>query len=1651
MTEAPAAPPPPLLGDLITAQAARTPDAIAVRQWNDTLTYRALAGAAAALARDLRRLGIGPEQRVGVCLRRTPLMPVAVLGVLLSGGAYVPLDPSHPRGRLAGVIADAAIDVVVADETGRELLDGLGPRLLVPSPDDLDNPDDPDDPPPNAAAPENAAYVLYTSGSTGEPKGVTVAHRSAVAFVTMAADWFGLDGTCRSIAFSALGFDVSVLDMLAPLTRGGSVQLVGDGDRDDPGRLQRFLGEHDVTWGFLPPALLPLLDPEGMPNLRDLVTAGEPAGPEQVERWSKPPERRFHNWYGPTETTVCVVGTELTGHWDRPLPIGRALPGCRAHILDERGGPCPPGVPGELWIGGPQVARGYLGRPALTAERFVPDPFGGEPGARLYRTGDRVVLDAEGRIAFLGRLDRQVKIRGQRVETGEVETVLRGHPGVLQAVAGVAADELVAYVTPRGAPDLDELRAHCAGRLPAYMLPTRLVRLDALPLNTAGKVDLEELRGRAVPEPAPSASGNGTVAGIWARVLRSPAPGPGDGFLESGGHSLRAMRIVSALRAELGRDVTVEDVFAGRTLAGLQARVAAAPPLLRGPVRAAPDGPVLSAMQRRLWFVEQLAPGTPVHNVAIAERLRGPLSADALRAALTAVVARHDVLRWRVRQRSGVPYVVVDPPGEVPLPVDEVGESRLAGALADEASTPFDLAAGPLLRARLLRLGDDDHVLALTVHHIVFDGWSQGVLAGDLAAAYAGTPAAPARAGFADYVAWSLERARRHGTDQAAWWKDHLAGAPAVLDLPRDRARPPVQTFRGERTAARTGPELAAAVDALGVSLGATPYAVLLAAFGVLLHRLTGQDDLVVATPYADRPDAAFENLVGCCLRILPLRLRVDGGADFACHVRRCQDELAQASAHGDLPFERIVETLGVPRDLGRGPLAQVAFNMFGFAGPRLRLPGCTAEPVEAGLPGSLFDLTMYADRTPGGLAFQVVHNPDLFDGDRVEALLAGYLRLLGDLVARPHEPVREASLRDPAAPDWDEPLPEWTGPGVLERVRRAAPDAVAASGAGGELTYGELALLSRRTSAAVRAAGVRPGETVAVPAIRDVALPGLLLGVLASGARWAILDPSDPPAVRRAQAAAAGARARLRGPGAAEDDGALRDLPAVLVEDGGPADGTESPRGYISLTSGTTSGPKAVVTSDRPLARFVDWYTTAHGIGPGDRVALLSGLSHDPALRDMFVPLAAGARLCVPGGPMVRDPGPLAEWLRAQEVTVAHLTPPLARMLCAAAAEPIPGLRLIALAGDRLTEDDALRLAVLAPNARMLNLYGTTETPQGHSRHEVDPARLTATAHPVPVGRGIPGSRLLVVDPADRVCGTGELGEVVIRSRHLADGYLDPSLTGRGFGATPGAADPGDRIFRTGDLGRYAPDGAVELAGRADDQVKIRGYRVELGAVEAAMLDHPGVRAAAAATAVDAAGARVVHGYAVPEHPELTPAGLLAHLRAKLPDAAVPADVRLVPAIPLTRGGKVDRSALPRQRRRPLPPASGGPLTPTERVVAEAWGAVLGRLRVGPRDNFFDIGGHSLAIMAVQARLDQALGRRVPVVELFRHPTVRELAAFLEGGARHSPGLDRATRRAAARRSRSRRRDRPSSPTRPAHGNQKDADHDDPPHGLPG
>ena len=1064
----------------VLAQAARTPDAVAVRQWDGTLTYAELAGTAGAVADGLRAAGVGPGSVVGVCVERVPALPAALLGVWLAGAAYLPLDPALPAGRLAQLVADAGVRVVVADAPGRSRVDG--PRVVdLPTAAGLSAPGT-DLPNPGAGpwasgagpsasgaglaasgaglpggpgtGPGAPAYVMYTSGSTGRPKGVVVPHGALAHCLAVMAERLGTGPGTVALGFASIGFDVSVLDLFLPLSTGGTVALAGAADRGDPARLQRFLAEHRVTTADVPPTLLPLLEPAALPALTVVLTGSEAPGPEQVARWTAHGARMF-NLYGPTEATINVTWHEVAGSWDAPLPIGVPLPGHRAHVVDPDLREVPDGEPGELLIGGPGLALGYLGDPALTARRFVPDPF--LPGERLYRTGDQVVRQADGLLHFLGRLDRQVKIRGQRVETGEVEAVLRRHPAVghaaVDAVPGPAGLELVAYVTPADVPAA-ALREHCAGRLPAVMVPARVVGLDALPLLPSAKVDLNRLRSLLAPGPgaarrrAPETAIERAVAAAWSTVLGTTEVGLDDDFLACGGHSVAAMYLVAALRGDLDRDVEVEDVLLGRTLAGIAARVDRAAPL-GGADLVGGNPPALGAAQRRLWFSDRYAPHSTAYNIAAAERLRGPLDVPALAVALGAVQTRQDVLRWRIAERDGVPHAVADPPGDVPLPVVEVTEDELPAALDALARTRFDLAVDRLWTVVLHRLGPDDHVLGIVAHHAVFDGWSQHLLYADLGSAYArarrGLPAGlePLPAGYADYVAWREQRLHRRGDADLAWWVEHLAGAPTVLELPADRPRPAAPGLAGHDVAADVDADTARQVTALARELAVTTPAVLLAALALLVRRLTGVTDMVLGTPAADRRHAAFAETVGFFVEIMPLRLRVDDAATVADHVLAVRDELIAAFAHPEAALERIVGALGIGGDGSRNPVAQVLFNMFSFAAPDLALDGLAVQPVPVRPPGSPFDLTLYAQERDGRLEVSMLAAADLFDESRVTSFLDAYLHVVRALVAAPEGKVGEVRLPAGLA-ERTEPLPPAPAAAAVPAARSAGGPAPA-------------------------------------------------------------------------------------------------------------------------------------------------------------------------------------------------------------------------------------------------------------------------------------------------------------------------------------------------------------------------------------------------------------------------------------------------------------------------------------------------------------------------------------------------------------------------------------------------------------------------------
>ena len=1358
----------------IFEQAARRPDAIAVRQWDTCLTYVELCGAASELAHRLIELGVQPEDRVAVCTDRSPAMLTAVLGVIAAGASYVPVLPGDPALRRESILADSGARVAVANAPGRAILDDTD-VVVVDIPDAAGH----DFLPPPAERvrhPDHAAYVLFTSGSTGRPKGVVVGHGGVANYALDIARRSAAHAGSVTIGYASLGFDASVIDIYSSLLIGAQVALLGDSDRLDPARTTEFLRAHGVSWGYLPPALLAMLAPGALPELETLIVGGDTCPPEQVDRWTRS-GRRLLNVFGPTETTVTITMSALYGTWDRPVPIGTPTAGHRVYLLDADLHPVLDGQPGQIHVAGPGVARGYLGRPAATAAVYLPDPCSPEPGGRMYATGDLAVRRDDGQLYFLGRMDRQIKISGQRIELGEIEAAVGSHPGVTSAVvdavpAAAGGPELVAFLTPQDGPDLAGLREHLAERLPPAMTPSRVLRLPALPMLSAAKVDIGRLRALALAEReadlaaalASCADGDDIdreVRAAWAAALGSPPAGADDDFFLAGGHSLAAMRLVARLRTALERDISVADVFSARTPAGLRASLVAAPAL-------PPDSPTtgnpaaLGSPQRRLWFLDRLTEGTSAYNIALAQRLRGRLDHEALRSALAVVAAEHEVLRWTLPAEAGQPVVQVSRPSAVDLPIDLISaagpaEPAIDGWLLRQASGGFDLAKGPLWRAALLRIGPEDHILALTLHHAIFDGWSVQPLYEALSAAYeralddlpeagpavpsvvAGATCSPPQ--YADYVAWVQRRQDTARQPMTQWWVDRLAAVSPVLDLPRDRSRPAVQTFRGSAVRSVVPAALGDRIRALSAEHGVTVQTVLLTAFGILLARLCGQHDLIVGIPAADRRHPDFDKLVGFFVDTLPLPVNVDDQRGFVDHVRDVAASVLDALEHRDAPYEDIVDGLRLPRDLSRNPLVQVLFNVFDVSGARVHLPGVDAETLDPGLPGSLFDLTLYVDSSAAEQRLQAVFNPDLYDEARISALLDSYVHLLTELVAQPDRAVGSAGARPTSTllPDPSADLPPAaTHPDLLDgilAVARDDPQRIATSGSHGRQTYAQL--VARVEAIATALAGHDGQGPVAVLARRGPELPAQLLGVLTAGRQWLILDAALPGGWLAEVAQAAGAELLLTAPDQPVP-AQLAALSLVQTSAGGPemqpcevgsAEGGRRPRsGYLMTTSGTTGAPAVVDTPQEPLLAFLDWYAEAFGLGPHDVTALLSGLGHDPMLRDVFAALRVGGRVCVPDPGLLQDPDGLIALLRPERVTVLHLTPQLLHVL-GAAGGALPGVRLAAMAGDRLVSADVAVLRRLCPEAVLLNGYGTTETPQIQGVHRIDAATVRPLA----------------------------------------------------------------------------------------------------------------------------------------------------------------------------------------------------------------------------------------------------------------------------------------------------------------------------------
>ncbi|MBC2639600.1 MULTISPECIES: non-ribosomal peptide synthetase [unclassified Rhodococcus (in: high G+C Gram-positive bacteria)] len=1634
------------LGALFAARAERSPDAVAVVSGDERLSYGELDARSNRLARRLLSMGAGPEATVAVALPRSAGLIVALVAVVRTGAAYLPIDADHPGERSALVLDDALpVCVLATGGAATTLPTSDMPVLLIDSAEmELDGASaapltDEERAP---ADPDLLAYVVYTSGSTGRPKGVAVSHRNVVALFTSTRDLFRFTDTDVWTMFHSPAFDFSVWEVWGALLHGGALVVVDfDTTRSPVSFLDLLRRERVTVLSQTPSAFAQLIeaaadDGGATSPLRYVVLGGEALELGQLERWySRHGEDApvLVNMYGITETTVHVSHLRLrrdlaAAAWTSV--IGRALPGLRVSVRDSRLHPVPVGVAGELYVAGPQVARGYLGRAGLTAARFVAD----ESGARMYRTGDIVRWRRDGRLDYLGREDHQVEIRGFRVELGEVEWALGKCEGVAQVVVTMRDDlvtgpALAAYVVPdTGATALtDSVLEYARTVLPSYMVPNSITVLDRLPLTVNGKLDRA-----ALPVPpndsraefaAPGTAAEEALTVIFAALLGVPTVGIDDDFFALGGNSLIAAKIVARIHHALGADVGVRDVFEARTVRSLATRVGRAdetgwPPLVATD-RSTP-APV-SLAQTRMWFLDQFDTTSPAYNIAAAFRLHGPLDVAALHAALTDVVERHEALRTVFPMWEDIPVQSVIPAADaVPTlrAVAVAGERDLRDRLAGALSAGFEVTTQVPLRAHLFEAGPREHVLALVVHHIAADALSLAPLARDVTAAYTARVRGrapdwvPLPVQYADYSNW--QRALLGSEDdpgslmsrQLGFWRSALADAPVVTDLPMDRARPEHRSLAGARESFEIGDRLHRAVVALAREHDATVFMVAHAALAVLVSRLGSTNDVVIGSAVAGRGEAALDDVVGMFVNTLALRTPVHGRDSFATVLAAVRDRDLEAFAHAEVPFERVVEALDLPRTTAHAPLFQVLYEFQDVTRPTPSLPDVDVEEIDLGVSVSTFDLQLTlaerfaTDGAPAGIGAGFTYATDIFDSATVRGFADRFLRLLETVVADPQVPLARIDLLDAGERAALVPVCGRPGaatrllPEILSAAAARDPHAIALSYGNAVMSYRELDDWSNRLAWVLIRRGIGPEDHVAIGLVRSVELVVSVWAVAKSGASFVPVDPSLPPGRITDILADSGAVAGLTV--AEQRDRMPDDVEWLLLDYPGPTRKWESnpitdddrvvplrPEhpAYLMYTSGSTGTPKGVVIPHAGLQNFTLDQRARYATTNASRVLNLASPGFDATMLEYLMAFGAGARLVI-AAPQVYGGAALTELLAAERITHAFVTP---AVLATIDPRGLRLLRALVVGGERCPPE---LLARWASGRTLLVGYGPTETTV--MSNIGDPM---TPGDPVRIGHPMRGVRELVLDEWLRPVPVGVVGELYVLGEGLARGYH------RRAGATAAAfvANPfdraGSRMYRTGDLMRWTRDGRLEYLGRNDFQVKLRGQRVEPGEVEAALTGCPGVAQAVVVVRRTPAAEAVLAGYVTAEDgAHLDTAEVLGFAASVLAPFMVPASVTVLDHLPLGANGKIDRHALPEPEFAPRifrPPG-----TPFESAVAEVFSDVLGIGAVGADDDFFASGGNSLTATQVVARLGAAFGADIGVREVFESPTVRALAS---------------------------------------------------------
>ncbi|HHM8792616.1 TPA: pyoverdine non-ribosomal peptide synthetase PvdD [Pseudomonas aeruginosa] len=1648
-------------------QARQRPQAVALILDEQRLSYGELNARANRLAHCLIARGVGADVPVGLALERSLDMLVGLLAILKAGGAYLPLDPAAPEERLAHILDDSGVRLLLTQghllerlprQTGVEVLaiDGLVLDGYAES-----------DPLPTLSA-DNLAYVIYTSGSTGKPKGTLLTHRNALRLFSATEAWFGFDERDVWTLFHSYAFDFSVWEIFGALLYGGRLVIVPQWVSRSPEDFYRLLCREGVTvLNQTPSAFKQLMAvacsadmATQQPALRYVIFGGEALDLQSLRPWFQrfgDRQPQLVNMYGITETTVHVTYrpvSEADLECGLVSPIGGTIPDLSWYILDRDLNPVPRGAVGELYIGRAGLARGYLRRPGLSATRFVPNPFPGGAGERLYRTGDLARFQADGNIEYIGRIDHQVKVRGFRIELGEIEAALAGLAGVRDAVVlahdGVGGTQLVGYVVADSAEDAERLRESLREslkrHLPDYMVPAHLMLLERMPLTVNGKLDRQ-----ALPQPdaslsqqayrAPGSELEQRIAAIWSEILGVERVGLDDNFFELGGHSLLATRVISRVRQEQQLDASLKALFERPVLEafaqGLERTTDAVSTI---PLADRQQPLALSFAQERQWFLWQLEPESAAYHIPSALRLRGRLDVDALQRSFDSLVARHETLRTRFRLEGGRSYQQVQPAVSVSIEREQFGEEGLIERIQAIVVQPFDLERGPLLRVNLLQLAEDDHVLVLVQHHIVSDGWSMQVMVEELVQLYAAysrglevaLPALPIQ--YADYALWQrswMEAGEKER--QLAYWTGLLGGEQPVLELPFDRPRPARQSHRGAQLGFELSRELVEAVRALAQREGASSFMLLLASFQALLYRYSGQADIRVGVPIANRNRVETERLIGFFVNTQVLKADLDGRMGFDELLAQARQRALEAQAHQDLPFEQLVEALQPERNASHNPLFQVLFNHqseIRSVTPEVQLEDLRLEGLAWDGQTAQFDLTLDIQEDENGIWASFDYATDLFDASTVERLAGHWRNLLRGIVANPRQRLGELPLLD--APERRQTLSEWNPAqrecavqGTLqqrfEEQVRQRPQAVALILDEQRLSYGELNARANRLAHCLIARGVGADVPVGLALERSLDMLVGLLAILKAGGAYLPLDPAAPEERLAHILDDSGVRLLLT------QGHLLERLPRqagveVLAIDGLVLDGyaesdplptlSADNLAYVIYTSGSTGKPKGTLLTHRNALRLFSATEAWFGFDERDVWTLFHSYAFDFSVWEIFGALLYGGRLVIVPQWVSRSPEDFYRLLCREGVTVLNQTPSAFKQLMAVAcsadmATQQPALRYVIFGGE------ALDLQSLRPwfqrfgdrQPQLVNMYGITETTVHVTYRPVSEADLEGGLVS-PIGGTIPDLSWYILDRDLNPVPRGAVGELYIGRAGLARGYLRrPGLSASRFVPNPFPGGAGERLYRTGDLARFQADGNIEYIGRIDHQVKVRGFRIELGEIEAALAGLAGVRDAVV-LAHDGVGGTQLAGYVVAdsaEDAERLRESLRESLKRHLPDYMVPAHLMLLERMPLTVNGKLDRQALPQPDASLSQQAYRAPGSELEQRIAAIWAEILGVERVGLDDNFFELGGHSLLLLMLKERIGDTCQATLSISQLMTHASVAEQAACIEGQARES------------------------------------------------